>query len=507
MKSKRFTLFTGMGMNIILILLLLFSCTKIQKTEMPITTQSKEALKLFLDGRDKFDNLEFQQAYDLFSQAAELDSNFALAYLYKAFNAGNVNEGIRGINNAVKFKDNVSEGEKLLIEHWKATFSGIGEKQQELLDQLLTLFPEDKRILNTAGDYHFGLNNFQKAREYYEKALLMDKNYAPSYNMLGYTYSSLDENEKAEEAFKTYISLTPDKPNPYDSYAEFLLKLGKYDESIQQYQKALEVDPSFILAYNQQYQKALEVDSSFITAYNGIGNNFIFKGDYDQARNSYQQRYDKAIQLGDKLGALRLQTISYIHQGDIKAALVKFNERRELAQKENQMWTVIFSYLNDAKVLMETGNPVEGLKQVQTAMNLIESSKLDEWIKEGLTIAAMEIKCNCKIHENKLNEAKTNVDKFKQLVDKRQDPSELMRLESTLACLALKEKQYDKALEHFAKADNQSPLNWYYMALVYEQKGDVDNAKKLLEKISTWNTNDMNLALVRNRAIDKLKTL
>ena len=50
----------------------------------------------------------------------------------------------------------------------------------------------------------------------------------------------------AEQAFKKYIELIPNDPNPYDSYAELLLKMGKFPESIEQYRKALTIDPHFV---------------------------------------------------------------------------------------------------------------------------------------------------------------------------------------------------------------------------------------------------------------------
>ena len=50
----------------------------------------------------------------------------------------------------------------------------------------------------------------------------------------------------AEAAFKKYIELIPNDPNPYDSYAELLLKMGKFDDSIAQYRKALAIDPNFV---------------------------------------------------------------------------------------------------------------------------------------------------------------------------------------------------------------------------------------------------------------------
>jgi cytochrome c-type biogenesis protein CcmH/NrfG len=42
--------------------------------------------------------------------------------------------------------------------------------------------------------------------------------------MLGYSYRSLENYAEAEKAFKIYIELIPDDPNPYDSYAEMLSK-------------------------------------------------------------------------------------------------------------------------------------------------------------------------------------------------------------------------------------------------------------------------------------------
>ena len=38
--------------------------------------------------------------------------------------------------------------------------------------------------------------------------------------------------------YRGHIELIPNDPNPYDSYAELLLKLGKFDQSIENYKKA-----------------------------------------------------------------------------------------------------------------------------------------------------------------------------------------------------------------------------------------------------------------------------
>jgi len=62
------------------------------------------------------------------------------------------------------------------------------------------------------------------------------------YNGLGYAYRPLHRYDE-RAAFKRYIQLIPDEPNPYDSYAELLLKIGRHAESIEMYRKALALDP------------------------------------------------------------------------------------------------------------------------------------------------------------------------------------------------------------------------------------------------------------------------
>jgi Tfp pilus assembly protein PilF len=56
--------------------------------EIPITTTSKEALKFYIDGRSKFEDIEYITAASLFDKAIQADTNFARAYLYLSLSGG-----------------------------------------------------------------------------------------------------------------------------------------------------------------------------------------------------------------------------------------------------------------------------------------------------------------------------------------------------------------------------------------------------------------------------------
>ena len=59
----------------------------------------------------------------------------------------------------------------------------------------------------------------------------------------GYKYLQADNAEYAAEIFKLSTEVFPDRDNPYDSYAEALMTLGKNEEAIKNYKKSLELNP------------------------------------------------------------------------------------------------------------------------------------------------------------------------------------------------------------------------------------------------------------------------
>lgn len=459
-----------------------------QPKEVPITTSSKEALDLFLKGRDKLENFESSAAASLFDQAIKTDPGFAMAYLYRSQSGGGLNVFRQNLDKAVSLADKVSEGEKYEILYSEASANGDGQKQKECLDWLLENFPSDKRVqMDIAGIYFYNINDFQSALKHFTKAVELDKNYGPAFNMMGYCQASLKNFPEAEKAFQTYIKLSQNSPNGFDSYAELLLKMGKYDESITQYKKALDVDPSF----------------SFSLV--GLGNNYIFKGDFATARKYYQEFFDKASSTNEKLSALYWKAVSYVHEYQIESALKTFAEIEELAQKENLPNWEVTSCLNRGFILSETGNPEEGLKYYEKADKLIQESKLPAAMNENLSMAAMLGHFYSLTANGKLQEAEDAEEKCKQKVASRMDPGEEMYLNSLQAFWELKNDHYDRAIEYFSKGNQQSPFTWYYSGLTYARKGDKPNASAMFKKIVESNDNGLNLALYRTRAIKQLK--
>ena len=99
--------------------------------KIPITTTSDEALKYFLQGRDLFEKLRFQESLQHFQQAVAADPDFAFGYLFLAFAETSAKGFFEKLNKAVALLDKASEGERLWILGVQAGVNAFSAKQEE----------------------------------------------------------------------------------------------------------------------------------------------------------------------------------------------------------------------------------------------------------------------------------------------------------------------------------------------------------------------------------------
>jgi len=86
----------------------------------------------------------------------------------------------------------------------------------------------------------------EKGILFYKEHKDLDDYYVSEQELIvaGYKYLQADNAEYAAEIFKLSTEVFPDRDNPYDSYAEALMTLGKNEEAIKNYKKSLELNPN-----------------------------------------------------------------------------------------------------------------------------------------------------------------------------------------------------------------------------------------------------------------------
>lgn len=453
-------------------------------SEVQITTSSKEALSFFKEGRNFLENINNIKAAGLFDKAIEKDPDFALAHLYRFISyIGGNKIATEHLNKAVALAGKVTDGENDIIMYWKAANEGNELKQKVFVDKLLTSFPGDKRVQTLAGQFFYGQSNFKSALNHLQKATEIDGNYAPAYNMIGYSQINLKNNALAEKAFQKYISLLPDNPNPYDSYAELLMKEGKYDESIKQYKMA--------------YSK----DNTFFNALFGEGNNYALKGDFTMAREIYQQAFDKATNINTKLTALYWRSTSFVHEGKIDKAIETLEEQRKLAQS-NDLATSEINNLNlQGFILTEAGMAEKGMTKFKEASNRVSTSMLSDEVKKNLSIQTDLNMCYSLAENNKLMEADNSLEKCRKEVMQRGNPTEIQLLHQTTGLIDMKKGNFKEAVANLEKSNLvDAPYTWYNLGVAYEMTGNKTEAAKFKNMAEKANVNGVGLAIVREKS-------
>jgi tetratricopeptide (TPR) repeat protein len=454
-----------------------------QNGKIPITTTSEKAQEYYLQGRDLFEKLRVQESLQFFEKAVAEDSDFAMGYLYLSSAQPSTKGFFEKLNEAVALVDKASEGERLWILGVEAGVNGFAMKQREYFQKLAETYPKDERAHNLLGNHYFGQQDYTLAIEEYKKATQIAPDFSQPHNQLGYAYRFLENYTNAEKAFKKYIELIPDDPNPYDSYAELAMKMGKYDASIESYERALALDPNFVASHI------------------GIATNLNFKGNHENARKQLQKLYDMARNDGERRAAHFAMTVSYVDEQKMDKALEEQNKQYALAEKINDVAAMAGDLVVMGNILLETGRFDEASAKYKRAVELVEESDLSEEVKDNTKRGYLFNAARVALEEKDFATARAKSEEYRKQVEAINNPFQIRLSHELAGMIALEEKEYDKALEELQQANQQNPYNSYRMALAYKGIGDKEKAKELCMKAAKFNAlNSLNYAFIRNKA-------
>lgn len=465
------------------LMLLLTGYATSEEGKIPITTTSEEAREYYFQGRDLYEKLRAQESIQFFEKAIAEDSNFAMGYLFSSFVQPSTKGFFENFNKARALADKVTEGERLWILGVEAAVNGFAMKQREYYQKLVAAYPKDERAHNLLANVYFGQQEYELAIEEYTKATHIAPDFSQPYNQMGYAHRFLENYTEAEKAFKKYIELIPDDPNPYDSYAELLMKMGKYDVSIEYYQKALAVNPNFVASHI------------------GIATNLNFKGNHQDARKQLQKLYDMARNDGERRAAHFATAISYVDQGEMDKALTELKKQYTLAEDINDASAMAGDLGLMGDILREMGRLDEALAKYSQAVKVIEGSNLSEGVKDNTRRGYLFNAGRIAVKKNDFADAKAKAAEYSKQVQAISNPFQIRLSHELAGMIALDKEDFEKALEELQQANQQNPYNLYRMALAYKGKGEKDKAREFCVRAAKFNAlNSLNYAFMRKRA-------
>jgi len=450
--------------------------------KIPITTSFEEARQLYLKGRDANEKLRGVEAYVFFEKAAAKDPSFALTFYGMATSTNNNQQFFEALRKAVALSDKVSVGERLMIEALNAGVKGDNDGQRKKLTELVETYPNDERALTLLGVFYFGNQDYPMAIQYLTQAIAISPNFSPPYNQLGYAYRFQSKYPEAEKTFQKYIELLPGDPNPYDSYAELLMKMGRFDDSIASYRKALKVDPHFTASMA------------------GIANDQMFQSKGDEARKTLRKMYGVARNDGERRTALFWIGRSYVLEGNTQEAVRTVAEQRAIAQKSGDF----AAQSGDAMLL---GNILLNAEQLDGAaasfaeeITLMNKASVPAEVKEANRRNSLFDTARVALKRGDMVTAQAQAQAYQKQVEVRRIPFEVRQVHELLGMIALAQHQYDVALAELAQSSAQNPQVLYFTALVLQGKGDTQGARTAAQAVANFNAMNGNYAFVRSEA-------
>ena len=227
--------------------------------DIPMTTTSKEAMKLYVEGIKAFNNVDINKSNDLLKKASEIDPDFIMPNQFLAYTylyVKDMDQFKKYANKALASTYKLTESEMLLQQALKKLLEDQTANVTEFGEKLVKLNPKNYAAYQWLGSYQQFAKDYEGLDKTYQTQLKLTKYPGSVYNGMGYNYMTLNKMEKAKEAFENYIKAEPTNPNCYDSMGDYFVRAEDFKNAYSNFMKAYEMDS---VRFKISYEKAMKI--------------------------------------------------------------------------------------------------------------------------------------------------------------------------------------------------------------------------------------------------------
>ncbi len=457
---------------------------------VPVTTTSEKARELFLEARIELENVLFPEANRLMEAALGEDPNFALAYLFRGRTSTNPEDVASDIKMAMTLRDNVSVGEKMLIEAYAAFWidNEVG-RTIEISEQLVLHYPDDVRVWSNLGVSYYAAQNYAAALDALNSAVAIEPNFAPVQNMVGYTAWRLGDLTRAESAFMNYIVLMPDHPNPYDSVAEFYMKTGRFEDAITNFEQAVTLG-----------------GANFTASQRKVGICYAYMGRFDEANVAI----DKAVDMATTANAVAANhtAMGRVHlvAGNFPDAIVAFDKALATATDEDLVFGSASFQLQKGWICIDSGD----LEGAALCIKLANAALGDERIlavnQSNFHLQSMLLTTLLNIGQGEIDLAVVQADAIKVAATASTNPNSMaLYYYPAVGAIHLAKGDFADAAVAYQQASMTNPRNIFMLGQAEVGAGNADHAVELFTKAANWNEDGLQYSLIRTKALAALE--
>jgi hypothetical protein len=261
-----------------------------------------------------------------------------------------------------------------------------------------------------------------------------------------------------------------------------LMKMGRFDESIARYQKALVIDPSFTASYI------------------GIGNNQMFQGRYAAARTTFNQLAAKARREAEKRQAIFWTAVTYLHEAAWDKALAEADKLIAMSKQTGDLGQGANDVAFAANILLEAGRLDAAAAKFAVQLEMVEKSGIPPEAKAAAKRNQLYNKARIALAKDDVAGAKAATSSYGRESGDKATAFERWQHHELLGRIALAERAYKTAAAEFAKGNQLDPRIPYLHALALDGAGDRAAARTAAKQAAEYNAFGVNYAYVRGKA-------
>ncbi|HSO33042.1 MAG TPA: tetratricopeptide repeat protein [Labilithrix sp.] len=329
-------------------------------TDVPATSANADAVTAYRTAVDYIENSREAEAREQLKKAVSLDPSFVSAKVaLGAMTPGSAGDAM--IAEALGKAAGLPEAELVNARRLQAMHARDAAKTSELAKKLVDLLPASARAQGQYGDSLQTLGKLDAAKAAYKKAIELGPEYASALNQLGYLEITMGEPEAGVAHLQKYAALRPKEANPADSLGEAYLSVGKLEESEASFKKALEIDPTFTVAYT------------------GVAFANLYRGESAKGLEALGKYRDSAgLTQADRSDTHATIAWAQLGLGKNADAMKTLDTWDAETKKANDVEQGIVASITRAHLTIESGKPEDALKQIPAVLERVGKASVSD---------------------------------------------------------------------------------------------------------------------------------
>jgi serine/threonine protein kinase/tetratricopeptide (TPR) repeat protein len=331
----------------------------------------------------------------------------------------------------------------------------------ELMERALEIEPTRVATYRAYGTGLRRAGRHEDAVRVYSRAIEIDSTYHGGHNGLCYTFYEMGNFEKALEAADNYVRSFPSEPDAYDTRGDIYAYNGKLDQAIDNYRKALEVEPEYANSMRKLF------------------GGYLFKREYHKAE-SFLREALMSDEPQVRAGARTYMAFIPMFQGKLNRALAVLDEGIAADESDREPGPdLVYKHLVKFFIYMET----EHLDLARKELEIVRAFQ-EKYLPEDPT-RMRDMDAIFSALEGQYGQADELLQTWRGDLDEN-DEGQMNHYSQIAGIVELIKGNPQAAINHLLDGlyDGYTPLFEirYFLALAYLESDQVEQAAEILER-------------------------